>query len=279
MPDNFFVLLDNENVRKIPLAQDIEGSVRNIFIEKGQQLYQNKEEVEFDGYDSIEDDEILYITLPLPATFNDVINNAIGVSVLNMQQEKIKSLFWYENNEFYFQAFDNNKLLQNKNVIFFDNNSYNKLINDAFVIGNIVNGVYRNNKFYFSNYFHANRIFSLKDYYREATNVELMEFTDHDSIAIENPQWFLDNSSSTIRKQVAILKKSDLLNQFSTNDIKARAERLGMPMELNNEGKIQFPANPKACKNILLFLNEQLYEGPITNVPYKTNSKRKFTAN
>lgn len=39
-------------------------------------------------------------------------------------------------------------------------------------------------------------------------------------------------------------------------------------------GKIVFPADPPAAKELLQFLNEELYKGQITDTLFETNSKR-----
>ncbi|MES1181968.1 MAG: hypothetical protein ABUL44_04145, partial [Flavobacterium sp.] len=134
MPDNFFAMLDDESVKRIALLQNIEDSIRNIFINYGPAMIAGKDEVEFDGNYKIEEDEVLFVPLTLPPEFNDVPNNPIGIPILNLIQDRIKALFWYENNEYYFQNFDNRKMLQHKNVIFFDNQTFNRLTQNAFVV-------------------------------------------------------------------------------------------------------------------------------------------------
>lgn len=274
MADNFFALLEDGSTRRITLVQNIEDSIRNVFIEYGTALYEEKEEIEFDGNYKIEDDEVLYVVMDLPPGVADVINNPIGIPILDLEQDKIKALFWFEDGQFYFQTFDNRKMLQHKNVIFYDNQTFNRLTQKAFVIDNTVNAVYRNERYYFLSYPVANRIFSLMEFYKEATNEELIEFAAHASIAISDPQWFVDNSNTVIRKQVALLHKSGVLNGANTAAIKVGAERFRVPLELDEDGRIIFPQDRRACKDILYFLNEQLYEGPITNLQYKTSSKK-----
>jgi hypothetical protein len=276
MPDNFFAMLEDGSVRRIALLQNIENSIRNVFMTYGPAMIAGKDEVEFDGNYKIEEDEVLFVTLVLPIEFNDVDNNPIGIPILNLQQDRIKSLFWYENNEYYFQNFDNRKMLQHKNVIYFDNQTFNRLTQDAFVIDNAVNAVYRNERFYFFSYSNANKIFSLFEFYEAATDIELTEFSGHENISVSDQQWFFDNSNTVIRKYISLLKKSKVLDDIDTAKIKRGAKKFKLAVELDEEGKIIFPQDRSACKDILYYLNEQVYEGPITKKQFKTNSKKQI---
>jgi hypothetical protein len=276
MPDNFFAMLDDGSIKRIALLQNIENSIRNVFLNYGPAMTVGKDEEEFDGNYKIEEDEVSFVTFPLPIEFNDVANNPIGIPILNLKQDRIKALFWYENNEYYFQNFDNRKMLQHKNVIYFDNQTFNRLTQDAFVIENAVNAVYISGRFYFISYSNANKIFNLFEFYEEATNDELTEFAGNENISISDSQWFLDNSNSVIRKHISLLKKSNVLDSVDTAKIKRGAKKFKLTMELDNEGKIIFPQNRRACKELLYYLNEQLYEGPITKRQFKTNSKKQI---
>ncbi len=274
MPDNFFALLSDDSVRRISLLQNIENSIRDVFMIHGPALLNGRAEEEFDGNYMIDDDEILFVTMNLPNTFDGVSNNPIGIPILDLNNDKIKALFWMENNTYYFQNFDNRKLLQHKNVIFYNNQTFDKLTQNAFVVDNLVNAVYRNGRFLFLSYSNANKIFSLAGFYEEATNEDLTEFGDHDNVSIDDPQWFLENSNTVIRKHVALVKKSQVLDGADTKKIKKSAKKFKVIIELDEDEKIIFPRDAKACKDILFFLNEQYYEGIITKRHYKTNSKK-----
>lgn len=279
MPDHFFALLTDGTPRRIALQQDIQEPIRNIFLENGVALYEGKDEILFDGNFKIEEDEVLCVEMDLPPLVVDAANNPIAYHVLDLQQDKIKALFWVENGEYYFQTFDNRKLLQNRNVLFFTNQTYTRLTENAFVIDNTVNGVYRNNRFYFTSYPVANKIFSLMAFYKEATNEDLREFAGHVTISMPDTNWFVDNSDTVMRKQVTLLQKSNILTGADTKKIAKKAQKFKVPLKLDPAGGIIFPQNTRLCKTILYFLNEQVYEGPITRTKFRTNSKTLFNLN
>lgn len=274
MINNFFAILTDGSVRKILLTQALTPIIRGLFINLGNYiLNDNIEQIEFTGNYKLDEDEISFIKMDLPEILDDVATNSIGIPNLNLNIDNIKTLFWFENNKYYFQNFDSRKLLANKNVLFFSNNTYSKLENDAFVLDNIVNAIYENGNFYFRSYANANKIFSLIQYFEEATNKEIITFATSDKISVDQ-QWLIDNSNSLIRKHITLLKNSNILSTANTKKIRTSANKFNLNIELDNSGKIIFPKNKKSCKDILIFLNEQFFIGMISGAKYRTNSKR-----
>jgi len=129
---NFFAILKDDSVKKINLLQSITPDIRGVFVNIGNSILNDDvEEILFDGNFNVQDEEILYVELELPANVIEASTNPIGIDVLNLATDDIKTLFWVENNVYYFQNFDKRKLLQNKNVIYWDRATFNKLTNSA----------------------------------------------------------------------------------------------------------------------------------------------------
>ena len=117
---NFFAILQDETIRKINLTQNIVNVIQNVFVNNSTIVFNDDiEEIKFDGNYVIQEDEVLYVELDLPDTIKVASNNAIGLEGLNLLTDKVKTIFWTENDTYYFQNFDNRKLLKNKNVIFY----------------------------------------------------------------------------------------------------------------------------------------------------------------
>lgn len=276
MADNFFAMLDDCSVRRIGLLQNIENSIRDSFMNYGPGIIEEKEEIEFNGNYKIDEDEVLYVKMELPAGFKDIPTNPIQIPELDIKKDRIKALIWYENGVYYFQNFDDRKMLRHRNVLFFNNQTFDKLTSDAFIVENKVNAVYKDDRYYFQSYSNANKIFSLSDYYEAATNQGLIIFGEHENVSISDPEWFLE-VNTVIRKHVSLLQKSAVLDDADTKKIKKSAKKFNVEVELDVDGKIVFPRNHKSCKEILLFLNEHYYEGPITKRHFRTNSTRVIT--
>jgi hypothetical protein len=270
---NFFAILKDDTIRKIDLLQTITADIRNVFINIGNSiLNEDVEEILFDGNFNIQDEEILYVEMELPANVIEASTNPIGLQVLNLVVDDIKTLFWVENDVYYFQNFDKRKLLQNKNVIFWDNNTFDKLTSNALIVDNIVNAIHKNNKFYFKSYANANKIFSLITFFEEASNEVIDEFANNDKLTVD-ADWLKENGNTIIKKQITLIQKSNVLTNANPKKIKSSANKFNLKIELV-DGKLVLPNDKKQCKDILSFLNEQYYIGLITGKKFRTNSKR-----
>lgn len=270
---NFFAVLKDNSIRKIDLLQNITNDIRKIFIESGIDFMdEDTHEIKFDGNYAVQEEEILYVDLELPESIKEAPNNPIGIDVLNLGKDEVKALFWTENDIYYFQNFDNRKLLKNKNVIFYDKNSYNKLVEDALIVENNINAIHKNGKFYFKSYANANKIFSLIEYFEEASNEEIEEFAKSNILEMDTI-WIRDNANTLIRKQITLIQKSNILAKATPKKIQTSAGKFKLVIEIRN-GKLVLPSSKKEFKDILSFLNEQYYIGLITKSKYRTNSKR-----
>lgn len=270
---NFFAILKDDSVKKINLLQSITLDIRGVFVNIGNSILNDDvEEILFDGNFNVQDEEMLYVELELPANVIEASTNPIGIDVLNLATDDIKTLFWVENKVYYFQNFDKRKLLQNKNVIYWDRATFNKLTNSALIIDNIINAIYKNNKFYFKSYANANKIFSLLTYFEEATDEVIEQFSTNSVLSVDST-WLKNNGNTIIKKQITLIQKSNVLAAANPKKVKASANKFNLKIELV-DGKLVLPNDKKQCNNILSFLNEQYYIGLITGKKFRTNSKR-----
>ncbi|WP_346985999.1 hypothetical protein [Chryseobacterium sp. POE27] len=272
-PCNFFAILKDDSVRKIDLLQSITEHIKNVFINNASSIMtSDTEEILFDGNFKIDGDEVLYVEMDLPENVLEANSNAIGMEVLDITKDDIKTLFWIEDDIYYFQNFDKRKLLQNKNVIFYSGTTYHKLKEDALIVENMVNAIYQDGKFYFKSYANANKIVSLSDFFEEASNETIEEFAGNTIFELDL-DWLKENSDTMIRKQITLIQKSQVIVSASPRKIMASAKKFNLDIEMEN-GKLKLPNDKKACKNILSFLNEQYYFGLISGKKFITNSKR-----
>ena len=270
---NFFALLKDNTIKKIDLLQTITRDIRACFIDNsGSLMNEDTEEILFDGNFNIDGNEILYVDLSL----NEILDstaNSIGLPILDISEDEIKSLFWVENNTCYFQNFDKRRLLNNKSVLFWSDSTYNKLSNNALIVEEVVNAIYKNGRFYFKSYINANKIISLINFFEEASNETIDEFATHELLSVDT-EWLKNNSDSMIRKQITLIQKSEVLRGTTERKIKSSARKFNLPISFEN-GKLNIPNEKKNCKDILCFLNEQFYIGVLSGDKFRTNSKRK----
>lgn len=270
---NFFAILKDDSVKKIDLLQSITGDIRNVFLNSAKSVMSSDtEKILFDGNFKIDGDEVLYVEMDLSHDLAEASTNPIGLSVLDLSNDDIKSLFWIDNGVYYFQNFDKRKLLQNKNVIFYKRNTYHKLTEEALIVENTVSAIFRDGKFYFKSYVNANKIISLSEFFEEASNETIEEFANNPIFELDL-DWLKENSDTMIRKQITLIQKSQILLSASSRKIKSSAKKFNLEIEVEN-GMLKLPNDKKLCKNILNFLNEQYYLGLISGKKFLTNSKR-----
>lgn len=270
---NFFAILKDDSVRRIDLLNAITSSIREVFINSGNSILNERvEEILFDGNFNIQEEEILYVKLALPENILEANSNPIGLNPLDLAQDNIKTLFWIENDIYYFQNFDARKLLQNKNVIYWDKTSFNKLKSKALIVDNNVNAIHKGDMFYFTSFANANKIFSLNAYFEAASDEVIDQFATNDKLLVD-ANWLKENGNTIIKKQITLIQKSNVLTNASPKKIRTSANKFKLTIELR-DGKLLLPNDIKQCKNILMFLNEQYYIGLITGRKFKTNSKR-----
>lgn len=270
---NFFALLKDNTVKKINLFQTITSDIRNVFLDGAIKLLNDDmDEILFDGNFSVQENEILYVEMEIPQNIKESIENPIGTENLILERDDVKAIFWVENDIYYFQNFDRRKILNNKNILFYSSNTYKKLTNDALIVEDYVNAIYQDGKLFFHSYHNAHKIFSLSAFYEEASNEVIEEFVQSEYL-LADVTWLKEQSNNTIRKQITLIQKSNVLQNADTKKIKKEAKKFNLEIILI-DGKLSIPSDKKLCKNILSFLNEQYYIGLISGKKFRTNSKR-----
>ena len=128
-------------------------------------------------------------------------------------------------------------------------------------------------KLLFHNFRITNSFLPLADFFEEASEQEIQAILDHPRLAAEDPEALAAGANQWFRKRFALLRHSGILDNYTARDIARHAQ--GYPVDIQvAEDKIVFPADKAAAKRLLLFLNEELFRGAITDQVYETNSKR-----
>jgi len=272
--NNFFAILKNGDVRKISLSQSLTAEIRNTFLKGEWMIDENTVKVQFDGQLVPREEEVVFVKLELPDNITEAVKNPIGTKELDLKEDEIKTIFWYQDEKYYFQNFDSRKLLRNKSVLFFGENTYNKLSTDAFIVDEIVNAIHVNGELLFTSYANANKIFSLVDFFEEATNDDLEEFANLESVSIDK-EWLLKNVNVTLRKLITYTKKSGVLTRKLSKKIINNGKSFDIQI-IQENGKITFPKKLSECRALLEYLNDQYYEGLVSGKKFRTNSKAEY---
>ena len=77
-----------------------------------------------------------------------------------------------------------------------------------------------------------------------------------------------------IRRKIAVINDSGVLQNTTIGKIKKLARQSGLDIT-TAKGKLEIPADKKKLKEILGFLDNEVYKGSFSKETYTTNSKRK----
>ncbi len=115
----FYALMHDNTVKYISLREEIIADIRNLFINGGAVLKpEGIEEDEFDGnIVSRNGENITYVNYNLPEDFARIPDNQADMSEYNINEDTPKSIFYYDDGKFYFQAFNKKNMLQRKMIL------------------------------------------------------------------------------------------------------------------------------------------------------------------
>jgi len=287
----FFVLLKNGNnfeVKRLILTRETQEELCNLFGSLSEQLLNTENEfIEFDGRYKPDNGEIQYINnFEIGNAISSALREPTGVEPFVPNEDElidIKGIFTGVVEPellIVFQKFNKSQLINRKGINLFHNqNTFEKLSSFGISILENIDCVYSSNKLYFFSYLSARQIFNLSDYYRIATDGDINSFANHGCIHICNKEQFGNIADSWVRRKIALISDSGVLENFSASQIAEKANQYNLVINLAEQQgsyKISMPDDKKEVKNILKFLDEDIYRGPLSNNPYETNSKRRF---
>lgn len=264
-----------------------QNAICNSFAEAALPLLSEKQIVPFDGsYKPNEDEGLSICNFHMPEAIADAVRDPLGLQSLVYDNEivpDIRAVFVGErteadNTEVFtvaFQRFRREQYLSTKKFnLFYDKDTF--IREDRWGIGIIdnVDCVFTQTELRFSSYFYARQVFDLSEYYRSATDAEVQSFSAIGVLNITDRDQFQSIADTWIRRKIAAINDSGVLNCNTAARIKELAQHCGLEVTVEN-GKLEIPADKKRLKEILGFLDDEVYKGAFSEETYITNSKRK----
>lgn len=177
-----------------------------------------------------------------------------------------------------FQAFDRRQFLTRRGIsVILDRRTFRRLEEPGINIGPDVHAVYAGDSLLFRREYWARRVVDIKGYFRSATEQDVDEFLAHESIAVDDEQRFRDSADQRVRRRLARINNSEILDRVAPNLVSERAAEYGVRAAVDGEGDdrtLVLPSDKQEVKHLLKFLEEEYYEGPLTDRKYIANSKR-----
>ncbi|HIF9499394.1 TPA: Kiwa anti-phage protein KwaB-like domain-containing protein [Photobacterium damselae] len=290
---NFFALIKDDNgnaqVKRIRVQGSLQNELVDLFSEQFNSFNHNVDtEVLFNGDWKPDVNELLVLTDVAEAQIMvDAINaNASSFDDLqlsNFGSEPIKAVFtgFVQNNvtTVLVQKFSSRQALSLNQIPIIKmqtGNTFVKATEDIFTLDNKLVAVIVGNCTKFKSFHNARMVFNLVDFYQEATNTDLNEICQHPSLDVENIADFVAEADSQVRKMVHTIFSTALLDSYSVTDIQIAAQGFPNVPIMINQGKLVLPSNKRELKEVLHFLLEDIYKGPLSGSNYLTNSKREI---
>ncbi len=173
-----------------------------------------------------------------------------------------------------FQNFNRSHIIRPTFSLFQRNDTYNSIDNPGLTLDTKLAAVYNpiNSELVFRSFRITNTFLPLMDFYKEASNTDILNILSHEKFAPENINAF-NTSSQWFRRRFALLADSRILEEYTVEEIIVHSSDYEVTIEIHEE-KIIFPEDKTHAKRLLQFLNEEIFKGAITDKLYETNSKR-----
>lgn len=284
-------LVNEENevsVCLLEIDKTTQSTICSTFAEATFPFLSDKEIVPFKGSYKPNEDELLSICdFQLPEMITDAVRDPLGLQSLVYDKDTepdIKALFVGErteadNTEIFtiaLQRFRKEQYLSTKKFsLFYDKNTFIRESRWGIGITDIIDCVFTQSELRFSSYFYARQIFDLSGYYRSATDSEVQNFSKSDLLCIADSTLFQSMADTWIRRKIAAINDSGVLTTNTAAKIKKLAQNCGLKIEIKNK-KILIPPDKKKLKELLGFLDEEVYKGAFSETTYITNSKREI---
>jgi hypothetical protein len=288
---NFFAFIKDDSgscqIKRVRVNQSLQIELIQIFEDQRVLFEQGVDtEVVFNGDWKPDLNEVLIIDNIVESQMMvDAINaNATSFSdvvISNFSNEPIKSIFTGINSggqiKVFAQKFSSRQALSLNQLPLIKmqtGNTFVKTTDDIFTIDNKLVAIIEGNKTKFKSFHNARMVFDLSEFYKEATDDDLTQMAQHASLEITNLPNFIAEADTQVRKMAHSIESSGVLDNYTVNQISTAAASFpDIPVVLNN-GKITLPIDKKELKEVLHFLLEDIYKGPLSGSDYLTNSKR-----
>ena len=286
MPENLFAAcrIDGELfTRRVQLDRTVQDEVEGIFSDQAQSFFSNvDEEVPFDGRWKPDKNELLTVeaTPEVEILWDALTGNPMAVEPLNLSDfanAGVKALFTGEGTRdagrILVQRFTAGQVLDRKFALLFRGNTVRRLTDPVFTLASSLAAVIEGGQIKFRSFSNLRTVFDVMEIYRAATDQELRVFAGHQSLRIAELEDFVLTADQTTRKLINAVVASGVLDTFTPTEIRQAAARTQLNLELQN-GCIVMPAERREMKDLLQFLDESRYNGPLSGRTFVTNSRK-----
>jgi hypothetical protein len=176
------------------------------------------------------------------------------------------------------QHFDKKKIISTNGLsIFHSANIYKKIEGIGLTVDSKLTALIKGGALKFYSFHLLRQIFDMSEYYKEATDTDINEFSALPLIHADDLQNLIAISDTWVRRKFSLIQQSQILENVPMNEIKAIAAEFNIPINtlvIDGVEKIKLPEIKADLKTLLRFLDEDYYKSPLSKTQCIANSKR-----
>jgi hypothetical protein len=290
---HFFAVIQGNagaaEVKRISTNQSLQAELTAFFKQQAEEfLSDDLERIPFDGSYRVDESEIFVIDdYAIAADFTTAPkhpNQFENIVLDKTDPPQIKAVLAASHDHgndsalIYFQSFKKTQLLlKGFTISLHSHNTFRKMDDAGLTLDEKLAAVFQDGQLLFRSYSLVNRFLDVKEYFKEATNEEIIQVVRHPTLLAEDEKQVTSMADSWMRKRFAALQASGILDQITARRTANKAGKYGVEIVVKKkDGKdaIVFPSDKRKAKRLLTFLNEGFYQGELTDRLYQTNSHR-----
>lgn len=279
---------ENEiSIKRVEISQPVQNLLGGLFQQQATAFLEGiEEDVEFGGDYKPDADEMLFLNAANEiAVLREAAENPINLNTINADNymtEGIRGLFISAgsvgHDRFLIQSFNAQQFLARERIaLIFQGDTFRQLTEPSFALDNKLVAIVENGRLRFRSFHLLKRIFVLGEVYREASDAQIDTFCAHPSLSVPDVAALKVASGPVVRRLIHAVQAANVLDQNSVADIHAKALDLGVQIAVEG-GRIVMPIERQELRYLLRFLDDAIYEGPISARRLLANSKRAFGA-
>ncbi len=274
------------SVKEVLLSASVQKDVTKAFLCQ-EAVFREGEEVPFDANWLSEGNEISVSPIPADiAIFRDILRST-GMSLAPIDisnLDEIRGLAIKASNEgrkrILVQLFAASQSLVRPQLIslLFESGTYTRLESSAFRLGEKLVCIVEDDFIKFRSLHNLGRVIDTSAIFSAATDGEVRSFADDYSnlFEIAAVEEFVANTSRNARKCMKSLAKSGELKNHTAQTLRAASGSTNLEIEVRN-GKVVMPSKSGEITELMRFLNDGRYVGPVSGGAFITNSRRPVT--
>ena len=274
------------SIKEVPLGGAASDDVEGAFLTQ-EAAFREGEEKPFDENWLTEADEIAIAPIPADVTVFDLIGGSTDTGVVPVDAENLEEIRGLAMNineggqeRILVQVFAASQALSRPWLVslLFEAGTYTRLESPGFRLDSKLVCIVEDGMIKFRSLHNLGRVIDTSAIFSAATDGEIRFFADQHSnlFDIADVNGFVDSASRNARKYMASLAGSGVLDHHTAQTLQTASAGTMLAIEVTN-GKVVMPERGGDITELMRFLNDGRYVGPISGDAFITNSRRRVS--